>query len=369
MLKLLPFLQSFASKLSTFIRLLRSKPWLAAIVAVIALPVVWWLLWQIAAAQYRGQIDHWIEEGRANGYVIDYDDRQQFGYPFRIILRFTGLHWRNADGIKFEASDIDIGALPWFTQDFVAKFKQRTTITAPLDKPDDALVLSGEHGEAHVSVTPDGHWIVSTIDVDGARVGHAPDNLIQASKLTATATRPVEGPHDHHEAGLILSAEASNIFLPQGLNLPFGDRMASIKMDMRVMGAIPDFRLRSSVDAWNKNSGIVEFDRLRVEWGPLMMSLKGTLGFDDDLQPEGAFSGAVAHHEKVFMALMNGGYIPARQEDMLNSAMRLFAHPLRQDGIDGIEMPITVQLGGLFLGPVKVYSFSEIVWPTDILTQ
>lgn len=362
-----PF-QSLLSKLVPFLQSLRHRPWLATLVAVLALPVFWWLLWQIAAAQYRGQIDHWIEEGHADGYVINYDDRQQFGYPLHVVLRFKGLHWRNADGIDFEAGDIDIGALPWITKDFVAKFKQRATITAPLDSTDNALVLSGERGEAHVTVTPDGHWVVSTIDINGARVGHAPDNLIEAAALTATATRPIEQPHDHHQSGLILSGEITNIFLPQNMNLPFGDRMASLKLDLRVMGAVPDFRRRASVDAWNKDSGIVEFDRLRVQWGPLSMSLKGTLGFDDDLQPEGAFSGAVANHQQVFTALMNGGYIPARQEEMLNSALQLFARPMKQDGIDGIEMPITVQLGGLFLGPVKVYSFSEIVWPADIAT-
>ncbi|MBV8548836.1 MAG: DUF2125 domain-containing protein [Alphaproteobacteria bacterium] len=338
---------------------------MAAVLLVLALPFLWWTLWQIAAAQYRGQIDRWIEEGRANGYVISYDNRQQFGFPLRITLRYTGLHWRNADGITFEAGDIDIAALPWRTRDFTAKFKQRATLSAPFGSGEDALLLSAERGEAHVSVTADGKWLVSSIDVNAAKVGHAPDNLVEAGALTATATRPIEDPHDHHEAGLIVSAAASNIFLPPALNLPFGNRMAKINIDLRIMGAVPDFRRHASVDAWNKNSGIVEFDRLRVEWGTLVMSLKGTLGFDDDLQPEGAFSGAVANHDKVLMALMSGGYIPARQEDMLHSAMQLFARPMKQDGIDGIEMPITVQLGGLFLGPVKIYSFSEIVWPAD----
>jgi hypothetical protein len=74
---------------------------------------------------------------------------------------------------------------------------------------------------------------------------------------------------------------------------PFGNKAAKLSFHIRVMDALPDIRRRASVDAWNKDSGVVEFDDFSVSWGVLDLASKGTLGFDDDLQPEGAFSGTI----------------------------------------------------------------------------
>jgi hypothetical protein len=47
---------------------------------------------------------------------------------------------------------------------------------------------------------------------------------------------------------------------------------------------------------------------------------------------------------------------------MLDSALNLFAKHATVAGKTGIEVPITVQLGGLFLGPVRIFEFHEINW-------
>jgi len=143
---------------------------------------------------------------------------------------------------------------------------------------------------------------------------------------------------------------------------PFGTEASHMGARMRVMGPVPDVRTRAAVDAWNKDSGIVEFDDLSLNWGVLDISSKGTLGFDDDLQPEGAFAGTVVNAEKTVRALVDGGFIAMHDKDMLASMMEIFSKPLPH-GAKGLEMPITVQLGGLFLGPIRVFTFPEIEWP------
>jgi hypothetical protein len=63
---------------------------------------------------------------------------------------------------------------------------------------------------------------------------------------------------------------------------------------------------------------------------------------------------------------MDNGFIAPRQEGMLNSALSLFARPAKDGEGPGIEIPITVQLGGLFLGPVRIFTFPEIEWPKEV---
>src|SRR5882672_2372126 len=156
---------------------------IAVTVFLLATSILWWYLWSIAAGRYRGVIDGWIESGRAAGYQIDYTDRKLFGFPRHVILRFTNLHWRNADGIDFHTGDIDIGATPWEWQEFNAKFKNYAEINTPLDQDGHSLILAGNEGSAHVTLNEDGYWKLSRMSLSGAKVGRAPDYLFLAEKL------------------------------------------------------------------------------------------------------------------------------------------------------------------------------------------
>jgi hypothetical protein len=344
------------------IAIARRHPVKAIILVAVGAIVGWWLLWQIASAGYRDVIDGWIEKGRAEGYEITYDRREQFGFPSRAVLRFVNLHWKNADGIDFHAGDIDISASLWESREFNAKFKGRVEIDAPLGDGQDALVIGGESGEAEVALANDGTWEHCRIAMQAARLGRSPNYLLVANAVKFAADRPARQPRNHKEAGLTLSGEADDIVLPTAMPPSFGPKMPKLKVDLRVMGAVPDFRRKVSVAAWNKDFGVVEFDRLDMEWGQLLLASKGTMGFDDDLQPEGAFAAIIGHQDQVLEALMKGGFIAKNQETMLSSAMRLFSKPSPIKDTAGVEVPVAVQLGGLFLGPVKIFSFPQIEW-------
>ena len=51
-------------------------------------------------------------------------------------------------------------------------------------------------------------------------------------------------------------------------------------------------------------------------------------------------------------------------QDMLKAVMDMFAKP-SLTGSKGMELPITVQLGGLFFGPIRIFTFPEIEWPIE----
>ncbi|MDE2028942.1 MAG: DUF2125 domain-containing protein [Alphaproteobacteria bacterium] len=335
---------------------------IAAVTAVITLSVVGWGLWSVAAAQYRHVVDHWIEEGRAAGYHISYDSRYLFGFPNHVVMRLTNLRWANADGIRFHTDDMDIAVAPWDWTHYAAKFKGDVSLTAPLDNDGHALTLAGANGRAKVTLDKNGVWREAHVSLDGAEVGLAPKYLFKTGMLDASAARPEAPPTDHKHVGLTITGEADDIAVPAAMPQPFGSKAHKMSVSLRVMGPVPDVRRRADVAAWNNASGIVEFDDLSIDWGVLDMTARGTLGFDDDLQPEGAFAGTIANAEATVQALMKGGFIEKRSSGMLTSALNLFGKPA-PDGGKGMEFPITVQLGGLFFGPVRIFTFPSIDWP------
>ncbi len=187
--------------------------------------------------------------------------------------------------------------------------------------------------------------------------------------MALSVERPKEPPKDHTGVGLSVAGKANAITIPDDTPSPFGNKLPKLEANLRVMGPMPDFRKKESLAAWNNAFGVVEFDKLNIAWGPLILSSKGTLGFDDDLQPEGAFSGEIGNHQEVLKALLDHGYIEQRQAGMLDSALSLFAKPTKLGEDTGIEVPITVQLGGMYLGPVRVFVFPDLDWSNNPAKQ
>lgn len=337
---------------------------LVTLAVLLAVALSGWGVWSFSAAQYRRVIDGWIEESRAAGYQISYEDRQVFGFPRRITMRLVKVRWKDANGIDFRTDDMDILATPWNWKTFDAKFKNHVSVAVPMDSDGRALMLSCDNGRAQITLDSSDKWRLAKLSLNEGRVGLAPNYLFQAEKLSVTASRPEVPPKDHTQTGLTIEGEASKIELPAAMPSPFGNKAAKVSAHMRVMGAVPDVRSRASVDAWNKDSGVVEFDDFSASWGVLDLASKGTLGFDDDLQPEGAFAGLFVAPEKTMQALIDNGFIATHDASILSSAMSLFAKPSLHS-TKGQELPITIQLGGLFFGPIRIFTFPEIEWPTE----
>lgn len=335
-----------------------------AAISIIGLGL-WIGIWFLAVLQYHRVIDGWVSTQRAMGYEVEYDNRMTVGFPHHIMLRFDNLRWKNTDNIIFKADHMFLSALPWQWQKFHAKFKGHVELAAPIETGSTALVLGGNEGHASVGLDKDGTWKFSEVSLEQAHIGRAPDYLFTAESLKATAIRPDHPPKDHRETSLTVTGDAQNVILPKNMPSPFGPLIKVMHLELNVMGEMPDFRKKASLSAWNDASGVVEFDALHMVWGPLELTGKGTIGFDDALQPEGAFASTIVGHEAVLKALSDYGFIAPRQKAMMDSALSLFAKPTDYKQGSGLDMPITIQLSGLFLGPVKIFSFPEIEWDDD----
>jgi hypothetical protein len=341
---------------------------IAASVMLASMLVVWWVAWTISASQYRNFIDNWIEVHRAQGYLVTYDTRDTEGFPRYVTLHFGNFVLQNPDGVKVHANDVLLAAFPWDWQHFDAKLKHGFELTIPFSNNKILLISTAATARNHTDLGDNGDWKFVSLLLTDAKGLWGQDPFFGAEKFEIALQRPDAPPKDHTEPGLTITGSAEKVSLPPGMDAPFGPMAAKIDTSVRVMGDVPDPRLRTSVAAWNAAGGVAEFDSFFLQWGPLVFATKGTLGLDDDEQPEGVFSGQIGNHEEVLRTLMANNYIPKRDAPMLNSALNLFSKHSKIGGKEGIDVPITVQLGGLFLGPVRVFEFPEITWDVDAPT-
>ncbi len=331
-------------------------------VMLIGMAVLWGVLWILAAAQYRTVIDNWIAVEKARGNEVSYSDRTTGGFPRSIDIRFTDFRWHDQSGGKAQTQELTLAAYPWNWHIFTLEFWQNTELTIPYPDDKDSLTIYSNQGSGRVTISEDNDWEYASLNFLDVRAVKPSRELFIAKDLSFTIGRPEHPPTSYTELGISLVAQAHNMHINPQEPSPFGDDVPFIDTSLHVMGPLPDFSNRESVNSWSNSGGIVEFKKFNLEWGPLLLAAKGSLGFDDDLQAEGAFFGQIGGHDEVIKALLEHEWIAKRQAGMLNSALNLFAKPSKLTGKPSIEVPITVQLGGLFLGPVQIFAFPDIAW-------
>ena len=330
--------------------------------AILGVAALWCLLWTVAASEYRHIVDGWLEAERGHGHVVSYDERTTGGFPHAVLLRFTNLSWSDTEGGRVKAGAITFTANPWRWRVFNIAFTDGFEISVPFPSAENPLMVHGEEGDGHVELTDSNNWDFVRLRFTNLEASRPAHKVFTAANLELTADRPEEPAKDHTETGLSLSAKATRVVLTSEKPLPFGVDVPTLDASLRIMGPPPDIFDKASVAAWNTESGVIEWDNFDLAWGPLTLSAKGTLGLDDDLQPEGAFSGKIGGQDDVIRALLDQGWIAKRQANMLNSVLNLFARPGKIAEKPSLEMPIAVQMGGLFLGPVRIFEFPEIEW-------
>ena len=334
----------------------------AITVMLLAMAVLWWSLWMIGAAQYRNFIDGWIAAHEPQGWHVTYDARDTEGFPRHIILHFTNFVLQNPDGVKIHAGEVALATLPWQWRSLDAKLKHGFDLVIPFGEGKMLFIATSETARSHTELDQNGDWSFVNLQLENAKALWGAKPFFSADNFFFSLARPETPPQNYKEAGIDFHMTVDAMTLPDSFSSPFGLNAEKIDLALRVLGPVPDPRVKESVATWNEAGGAVAFDKLDLKWGPLVLAAKGTLALDDDLQPEGAFSSQIGNHGKVMKALIDADYIPKHEELMLGSALDLFAKHVDISGTPGIEVPIAVQLGGLFLGPVKVFEYPEIIW-------
>ena len=293
--------------------------------------VVWGGLWLVTSIRFQKQIEGWLAAERAAGYEFSFDENRSSGSPFAVTRGFRNLNWKNGKSTSFHANVLTLTTRPWDWRAFEAAFHHGAELTTTLPGSKDPLTFQGEQGSVDFFL-------------------------------------PLLAPIDHTETGLSLSGQAERLLIKTPKPQPFGDTIGRADVALHVMGPLPDFTKKDSVIAWNADSGVIEVDAFNLDWGVLKLSVKGTLALDTALQPEGAFSGQIGNREAVVKALVDKNWIKKNEAGLLNATLNQLpksAGAEKKNGSSdtpGETIPLSVQSGGLFLGPVRVITIPALIW-------
>lgn len=280
---------------------------------------LWSLLWGVTAITFNRAISRWIELAKTNGTIIEYSHRYTNGSPFAIHTHLDGISIKTKTGSSIRAGEsvFYLDLVDW-----------------------DSVSIKLRKG------------------IDGV-LGSTP---FTAAGLKVGFTVPETSPTTHSETGFSFWIHPFVLTFKTPEPVPFGNTLEEGMLNVRIMGDVPDFSNKESLKAWNEAGGVIEFDRIYLNWRPMIITGSGTMGFDPMLQPEGAFSGRIEGIEAAIDNLVQKGAIDKRQESLLNSSLHVLSRPSGLTGSSAPIVPMSIQSGGLYLGPVKLLAIPKIEW-------
>jgi hypothetical protein len=319
--------------------------------------------WFMLARTVVDDLANWTADRRAEGYIVSYGEPAVAGgFPLavRVELRkpaitAPGGRWR------WEGPDTLLEVWPWAPFDLVFTAPGHHQVDLADDRPQQ-LRLDAPTVELDVDLRTDG--LASGLSLAVRQVVAAGSRLAETRIAAASAAaRFLAAPAaDPSHSSLDLTLDASGLDLPADVAAPLGRRLDRLHAVAEVMGPVPRGPPHEAIPAWRNAGGDIEIRKGELAWGPLELAAEGTLALDAAMQPEAAGTLHVAGLSEALDKLSAAGLIeegPARLAKIMFGA---FAKPPAGGGRPEVQLPLTIQDGHLYAGPIKLAHLHPVDW-------
>jgi hypothetical protein len=333
---------------------------------LVALCAAYTAAWHGAAALLEDRVAGWIDWRRGMGDSLTHGDLASAGFPLSLEVLVPQAAWvvpHSSGPASLAAPVIRVRYAPWrpFGVDLLAPrglnashAGRRTTWFVDAAGGDLRLDFldSGAVGRAVLSLDgPD-----AAFGAGGARLplGKAARVLLSLEPVSAAgaATAGVKEPET-----LRARLSASGVE-PAVSGLPL-DGPASLEATLSLHGRLASPAAEDLV-AWRDAGGTLEVRLMQADWSPLDVRAEGTFALDGGLRPEGAGTAHLRGLEELVDRLAAARRISSRNAAMVKLAAAAFARPSADGGRPAVRLPVTIQDGKMFLGPLFLLTVPPI---------
>jgi hypothetical protein len=325
---------------------MRKMRYLLIIVALVALVAGWTAFWWQGAGLLRERGEAWFAARRAAGWQAEHDGVAVDGFPFRLILVAREPRLAEPGAWSWSAPRLRVVLQPWNPRHFIAEIDgpQRLTLGSH------GAGIDADSVQASIMVGHDDRLdtVILVLRQGRAEV----DGLPLAADWVQLAVR--ERPGDDGGRRLDLALDAEALLLPPTAEGPLGRQVGRLAIVGRMPARWPGGPLRAAVEAWRADGGAIDLPTIRLNWGPVDAQGDATVTVDRDLRPEGAGSFAVKGLDQLVDALARGGQLKAGDVALARGAAMVMT-------ATGARLPLSAQMGRLYLGPLPVATLAPLL--------
>lgn len=351
---------------------MRFRVLIGALVLLIGVYVVFWF---VAVHDARVQLETWLRDQQAAGHSISYQSMDIGGFPYRIEVQLRELEVTGSDGVgnwSLTAPKAAVVAMPWARRHRIL-FAEELTLTLDKDNDNSTLFVSDSfRGSVVVNEDEEPLRLSLTAETLEQKEGaNDPDPLVVRNaqlhwRTAAEATGKQAGEEDgqiQEPLSWQLALKGDDISRAAFKDSPYGQMIQHFEgvFEMRGKG-IEGSLSRASLAHWRDNGGTVEVTDMAVRWGDLDATMTGSVTLDQQFRPLGAFAAEVQGIDPLINHFTQLGVMAPEEADAVRSTFdALIAADTKNDG--RLSVPLTMQAGRLFLGPMPIAELPPIADP------
>jgi hypothetical protein len=317
--------------------------------------------WYWAADQVRLAIAEWSEEQRARGYDITYRGPEIGGFPARLTVGFTEPRVAAPQGWRWSGGAIAGEAAFWRPEVLTLALPRRQRLIAPWGGRQRELTLEAADARGFIHLGRGGWMKSATLELDSPVLREVDGRTVSARFFRSDMTRrppTLEGTDDWT---LIMHGEAADVRLPEDAAGPLGRTLERLSYNATLRGFIPRGDPKAALAQWRDSGGLLELQKIRLVWGPLDLSADGAATLDRQFRPQGAFTARIAGLPEALDAFARHGLIEPAAAIAFKLGTLALARQRDETGRETVEVPITLQDGLFYLGPVAIFSLAPVL--------
>jgi hypothetical protein len=319
--------------------------------------------WFILAHVMRQDIASWTATQREAGFTVSIGEPEIGGFPFALRARMAAPTVTAPGGLwHWQGPDLDLSIRPWapFNWQFSTPGRHRIDIAGDNPRWDQ---LDAEGFVFGLAIGFDGLVHRATLDLTGAVLLDSRLGKSGIGSAGLDARLPWPAPGDPTKSALDLDLDAAGIDIPDSQTSPLGQRVDSVHAVIQVMAAPPlGGSPRQALVAWQNAGGVVQLRQGELAWGPLWMSGDSTITLDKNLQPIAAGTLRVSGLNETLDAFVAAGMLQEGPAKLARFMFAALAKTPPEGGKPQVQLPLTLQDGFLYMGPVRLAPVPPIDW-------
>ena len=325
--------------------------------------------WFWGASRMDQTVAQWIDGWRASGYTVLYAEKTVTGFPGPVRIRLREPVIADpSDSWSWSADGLVLEAAPWTPTRYRLIADGRHRANLPIAGRKVALVATAAKAEGTANFDLQGNLrdaeiVLESVDGEAPALGA----VASAGRMTAILTQAAVPARTHDDQQAAMELLFQDLVLPDTLVNPLGRELEHISARAKLLGPLRRTDLRSALEGWRDSGGTLDLPWLQIDWGPLRLRGEGTAALDDTLRPIAAVQTRIAGFTETLDALASQGLIAQDAARLAGLALRLLARRPQNGGRPELTVPISVQEGGFYLGPVKLGTVPPVLPPDETI--
>ncbi len=326
---------------------------LAAPAALLAAALLWVAGWFAVAHLVEAQARGWIEQERAAGARVSHRRLAVEGFPLRwtLVAEDYAISRETPQRQSVSGTRLEARILPWD----LSRVPLRLPGLHRLERDGLALEVEAARPEATLSLRPGGgvSGIRAELGDASLRVPGA-TGAARAARI-AFELREIDPPAAQTRAFLALSLAIADLVPPPGTRPPFDRALRGGELELSLRGERARGGTQAErIAAWRDSGGVLELQRLRLDWPPVLVQGDGSATLDARNRPEAALSLRISGLPDLLQAMARAGLVAPQQAAMLGALAGGMARTDPATGRAEVVVPVSAQNGRLSLAGIPV---------------